>query len=120
MTDIDEQGIERAKRAIGRKSIWIDGNAGEVARAAIEAYLADPPKWPTDRMVEAFMETFPFTVGASLDEVRHELRTRTLPEIERENPIVKAAVALRDRFHSNQPFGSELRRVAQVVNEAGL
>jgi hypothetical protein len=85
---------------------------------ALEAADREPPKWPTDESVFAINKCR--RSGAHIEDVRNATREAMLAD-----PIVKAAIALRDEIVlAVGPVGLETARVVQAVidavNEAGL
>jgi hypothetical protein len=84
---------------------------------ALQAADREPPKWPTDESVKTIWH------GGWIDGTEEQrLRTR---EALLADPIIKAAIALRDEIVlAVGPVGPETARVVQAVidavNEAGL
>jgi hypothetical protein len=88
-----------------------------IAGGMLQAADREPPKWPTDESVKTIWH------GGWIDGTEEQrLRTR---EALLADPIIKAAIALRDEIVlAVGPVGPETARVVQAVidavNEAGL
>jgi hypothetical protein len=107
MTEPDEKGIERACDTLNRQ---LSAGQNPDAREIIEAYLTEPPKWPTNETMNLL---WPAVWGSG-----ERLRTAAAM---RADPIIKAAIELRDYWSDSPRSGcSAANAVIDAVNEAGL
>jgi hypothetical protein len=122
---LDEKGIERVVAALsdddavvsysafynveddlGRKGIFA------LARRIVDAYLTAPPKWPTNEQMQLVRGS---AGGFDQEDARDTARQVLLAD-----PIVKAAIALRNEPREPRGWLERVQRVIDAVNEAGL
>lgn len=106
MTELDEQGIERAVHAMQGNHMLDWRRQAEIV---IKAYLTEPPIWPGYQTMLAIYGMSDWT------QVDHDRTRRGMLE----DPIVKAAIEFRDKERS---AGGAIyaKIVIDTVNEAGL
>lgn len=102
-----EQRIEDATRALMARRALSQTDARYIAGIALEAADREPPKWPTEESVRAMADVPEY--------VREDLRAAFLAD-----PIIKAAIRLRDAYQRPACFDDEIGAVYDAVNEAGL
>jgi hypothetical protein len=104
-TTLDEQGIGRAFGIAVRH--WSHVDADDV-REIIAAYLTEPPRWPTDESIQAYNSSSPRSH-------RQQLRAALCAD-----PIIKAAINLRDGAEGYNVGIQDEEALIDAVNEAGL
>ena len=128
-TQLDEKGIERVAAllsvddAVRSPDVFFDldsqvGRDGieRFARRVVEAYLTEPPPWPTEESMDAYAVTDAQDSGVGACD-REALRAAMLAD-----PIIQAAIKLRDQERQGPGARLAYARVAVVdaVIEAGL
>lgn len=109
-----EQRIKDAAKELRRMfpSVGLGGGLGP-AQKILEAADRESPKWPTDESVRDFEAAM--DPAYTHEDIRTALRAALLAD-----PIIKAAVALRDAYRLPECLDPQVGDLVDAVNEAGL